>query len=67
MFSLSNVPTANAVLVFSFVGYATQEVKVGSNTTINVRLAEAQSAMDTLVVIGYGTAKKETIPDLLRR
>lgn len=58
MFSLSNVPTANAVLVFSFVGYATQEVKVGSNTTINVRLAEAQSAMDTLVVIGYGTAKK---------
>ncbi|MBX3253354.1 MAG: SusC/RagA family TonB-linked outer membrane protein [Chitinophagaceae bacterium] len=58
MFSLTNVPSANAILVFSFVGYGTQEVRVGNNTNINVKLSEALSAMDTLVVIGYGTAKK---------
>ncbi len=48
-----------AVLVFSFVGFATQEIAVGNQTNITVRLAEAESAMDTLVVIGYGTARKK--------
>ncbi|MBX3239598.1 MAG: SusC/RagA family TonB-linked outer membrane protein [Chitinophagaceae bacterium] len=48
-----------AVLVFSFVGFATQEIAVGNQANITVRLAEAQSAMDTLIVIGYGTARKK--------
>lgn len=47
-----------AVLVFSFVGFATQEIAVGTQTNITVRMVETQSAMDTLVVIGYGTARK---------
>lgn len=57
MFSL-NVPSTNSVLVFTFVGYATQEIAVGNRTNFNITLSEARSAMDTLVVIGYGTARK---------
>ncbi len=48
-----------AVLVFSFVGFATQEIAVGNQTNITVRMAESDAAMDTLVVIGYGTARKK--------
>ncbi|MGN6491121.1 MAG: SusC/RagA family TonB-linked outer membrane protein, partial [Agriterribacter sp.] len=57
MFSL-NVPSTSSVLVFTFVGYATQEIAVGNRTNFNITLSEARSAMDTLVVIGYGTARK---------
>ena len=59
MFTLSNVPSTNAVLVFSYVGFTTQEIAVRSQTNFNIRMSEAQSAMDTLVVIGYGTARKK--------
>lgn len=52
------VPDRNAVLVFSFTGFATKEVVVGSQTVINVTLAEAISTLTDVVVIGYGTAKK---------
>lgn len=58
MFSLTNVPSTSSVLVFSFVGFATQETTVGNKTTFNIRLVAAEASMDTLVVIGYGTAKK---------
>ena len=46
-----------AVLVFSFVGYKTQEIVVGSQTTINVTLI-SDSQLDEVVVIGYTTRKK---------
>ena len=45
-------------LVFSFIGYKPQEV-VATNTTINVALEEDVIGMDEVVVIGYGTVKKE--------
>jgi len=46
-------------LVFSFVGYLTQEILV-SGTTINVTLAEDAAQLDEVVVVGYGsTTKKE--------
>lgn len=57
-FSLNNVPSANSVLVFSFIGFITEEVTVGSKTTFNITLSTGQAAMDTLVVVAYGTAKK---------
>jgi iron complex outermembrane receptor protein len=45
-------------LVFTFIGYAKQEVPVGSNLEIIVSLSEETTALDELVVIGYGTVKK---------
>lgn len=48
---------ANATLVFSFVGYAAQEVAVGSQTTLDVNLQTDVTALSEVVVVGYGTAK----------
>lgn len=50
--------SANNVLVFSFIGYSTQEVKVAGQTEINILLNENLIDIDEVVVIGYGTAKK---------
>lgn len=47
-----------AVLVFSFVGYKTQEIVVGNQTTINVVMKEDSQMMEEVVVVGYGTQKK---------
>lgn len=52
-----DVPDANAVLVISLVGYKTQEVKVGSNNFVTVKLASGVAALEEVVVIGYGTQK----------
>jgi TonB-dependent starch-binding outer membrane protein SusC len=51
--------TSSDILVFSFMGYTTQEVPVGSNTNLNISLAPAELGIDEVVVIGYGTVKKE--------
>jgi TonB-linked SusC/RagA family outer membrane protein len=48
--------TADAVLVYSFIGYKTQEIAVSGQTTIDVVLVETAYDMDEVVVIGYGTA-----------
>ena len=50
-----------ATLVYSFVGYKTQEVTVGSSNTINVTMQESASALEEVVVVAYGTQKKEEI------
>jgi len=44
----------NATLVFTFVGYASQEVAVGTQSTINVALAPDVTSLSEVVVIGYG-------------
>ena len=59
-FSLS-VPDENVVLVFSYVGYGSQELRVGNRTTLNVSLTSATRSMDEVVVIGYGTASKRDL------
>src|SRR5690606_29779426 len=56
-----NVPSANTVLVFSYIGYETTEITVGNQTTINVSLAPSASSLDEVVVVGYGTQKKITL------
>ena len=56
-----NVPDENAVLEFSFVGYATQEIKVGSQRVINVTLSETARLIEEVVVVGYGTQKKANL------
>jgi TonB-linked SusC/RagA family outer membrane protein len=56
-FSLT-VAGADAVLAFSFIGFASKEITVGNQETIAVQLAPEDRSLDELVVIGYGTQKK---------
>ncbi|WP_241910413.1 SusC/RagA family TonB-linked outer membrane protein [Pseudotamlana carrageenivorans] len=51
---------ANDVLMFSYVGYASKEVVVGTQTEIDVTL-EADNSLDEVVVIGYGTQRKSDL------
>jgi TonB-linked SusC/RagA family outer membrane protein len=59
-FALQQVP-ANAVLVFSYVGYITQEAAVGNRTSINVIMRDDTRAIDEVVVVGYGAQRKVTV------
>ena len=56
-----SVPGRDAVLVFSFVGYATQEIIVGAQSTINVTLPEEAGEIEEVVVIGYGVSRKSDL------
>ncbi|WP_343851440.1 TonB-dependent receptor [Algoriphagus jejuensis] len=51
------VPGPDAVLVFSYVGYATQEITVGNQTKIDVSMGPDVSSLEEVVVVGYGTQK----------
>ncbi len=62
-----DVPDENAILVFSFVGYISQEVLVGKRNSLEVRLASDQKVLEELVVIGYGTAKKSDLTGSVAR
>ena len=48
-----------ATLVFSFIGYTTQEIKVNTSSTINVTMAEDAGTLEEVVIIGYGTTTKQ--------
>ena len=52
---------SNASLVFSSIGYKTQEVPVGSRTNLNVVLEEDSLLLDDVVVVAYGTARKRDL------
>lgn len=56
-----SVPAGKTVLVYSFIGSATQEVVVGTNTQINVNLKSASTILSDVVVIGYGTQKRQDV------
>lgn len=58
---LLNVPGPDAVLAFSFIGYQTQRVTVGSKTNINVSLAKLDARLSEVIVVGYGTRTKGAI------
>jgi len=55
------VPNREAVLVFSSVGYVSQEVLVGDQITISLVLRESVKEIDEVVVVGYGTQRKMTL------
>jgi len=55
------VDGADAVLVFSYIGFATQSVPVGANTTLDVQMKEDVQNLEEVVVVGYGTQKKATL------
>ena len=50
-----------AVLQISYIGYANQEIEVGNQNKLSIALKEDAEALDELVVVGYGTAKKKDI------
>jgi TonB-linked SusC/RagA family outer membrane protein len=56
-----NVINENSVLVFSFIGYVSQEITVSSQTTLNVTLLGDITTLSELVVVGYGEQKRETL------
>ena len=61
-YSLNDV-AKDAVLVFSSIGYETQEIKVNGQTVINVVLKDASELLDEVVVIGYGAVKGKEITE----
>lgn len=60
-----NVSGTNPVLVFSFIGYTTQEIAVGTKTAIDVQLKEDAQTLDEVVVVAYGTARKGDVTGAL--
>ncbi len=59
-YSISISGTTNT-LVYSYIGYKTQEVSVGNKTTIDANLDEDVSVLNEVVVVGYGTMKKSDL------
>ena len=54
------IPAGGAVLVYSYMGYVSQEISVGSSqTVVDVALVEAVTELDDVVVVGYGVVKKK--------
>ncbi|KAA6439040.1 SusC/RagA family TonB-linked outer membrane protein [Dyadobacter flavalbus] len=56
-----NVPESNAVLVFSAVGFATQEKPIGNESIMDIILSTDQKTLEEVVVVGYGTLKKRDL------
>ena len=56
-----NVPESGAVLVVSFIGYETQEVTVNASSIYSIKLSQSTTALEEVVVVGYGTQKKESV------
>lgn len=56
-----SVADANAIIVFSFVGYTPQEIKVGTQRVINATLLGSATELDEAVIVGYGTQKKVSV------
>jgi TonB-dependent starch-binding outer membrane protein SusC len=50
-----------ATLVFSYVGYTSQEIAIGNRTTIDVKLGADTKSLEEVVVVGYGTQKRKEI------
>lgn len=59
-YSLS-VPEGKTTLIFSYIGYVTQEVSVGLRNTVDVVLVDDAQALDEVVVVGYGVVKKRDL------
>ncbi len=59
-YSIANVPS-NGVLVFTFLGLKDKEIPVGGKNKINAVLEENQNNLQEVVVIGYGTQRKEAV------
>jgi len=61
LYTITFPATAGNILVFTFVGYETKEMTIGSATTIDVLLTEVVKDLTDVVVVGYGTQKKRDV------
>lgn len=59
--AISEDPKDEVILVFSYVGYRNQEVAVGTRSAIDILLLPDQKSLEEVVVVGYGTQKREQI------
>ena len=59
-YTINNVDP-NDVLVFSFIGYTTQEISVDGRAVINVVMAEDSQALDEIILVGYSSVKKSNV------
>ena len=57
----------NAILQVSYIGYKTQEIVVGNQTSLNIRLREDTEALDEVVVVAYGTQKARSVTGAVSR
>ncbi len=56
-----NVPDEEAILVFSYIGYLTEEIRVGDQSVINMQLVPDVSLLEEIVVVAYGEQKKSAV------
>ncbi|MDJ1503654.1 SusC/RagA family TonB-linked outer membrane protein [Cytophagaceae bacterium BD1B2-1] len=56
-----NVADGNVTLVFSFIGYLTEEVAAGGRTTVDISLSPDITSLNEVVVVGYGTQEKREL------
>ncbi len=56
-----DVPDENEIIIFSFVGYESREINIGERSEVNVELKLAESTIDEVVVVGYGTTLKKDL------
>jgi TonB-linked SusC/RagA family outer membrane protein len=64
-FSLQVPAGGGGTLIFSYVGYATQEVQIAGQSVVNVRLQGEAKGLDEVVVVGYGSQKKSDVTGAL--
>ncbi|MDR0700141.1 MAG: TonB-dependent receptor [Tannerella sp.] len=51
----------NAVLQVSYVGYETQSIRVGTSSTLSIKMVVSETSLEEVVVVGYGTQRKATL------
>ncbi|QHT71472.1 TonB-dependent receptor [Rhodocytophaga rosea] len=56
-----SVPPENTILVFSYIGYITQEITLNGRSGIDITLSEDLQSLEEVVVVGYGTVKKSDL------
>ena len=64
-FNITIPSTSSKILVFSYLGYTTQEVNVSNTTNVNLIMIPDQTQLDEVVVIGYGTVLKKDVTGAL--
>lgn len=61
------VPDNSSVLVFSFIGFVSQEVAIAGNTVLKVTLKEASKSLNEVVVVGYGQQSRATVTSAITK
>lgn len=56
-----NVPEGSTALLFSYIGFSTQEVELGASNVVDVEMSEDAAILDEVVVIGYGTSTRKEV------